>query len=168
MSCAKVGSDANAQIEDSIPQRGMYYSLEDEGVSVIVGCVKNDAHHDWILANMKYNLRLDKNRKGAVNLKSDYANAKYLVLYRQGDTHSDEIYRLTGDYDVMTSDELSGMGYPEPGGKMYLVLGIEDSAEEVLKSRGWDLSSDLIDTSEGSPRLIKYVNLLPPEWVENI
>lgn len=163
-----VGSDANAQIEDSIPQRGMYYSLEDEGVSVIVGCVKNDAHHDWILANMKYNLRLDKNRKGAVNLKSDYANAKYLVLYRQGDTHSDEIYRLTGDYDVMTSDELSGMGYPEPGGKMYLVLGIEDSAEEVLKSRGWDLSSDLIDTSEGSPRLIKYVNLLPPEWVENI
>lgn len=163
-----VSSDVKEQIEESIPQRGLYYSPENEGISVIVGCVKNDSHHDWILRNLKYNLRLDKNRKGAVNLKNDYANAKYLILYKLGNTESKEIYRITDDYNVMTSDELAEMGYPEPGGKMYLVLGISKDVEPVLKDRVWDLSGDLIDTSEGSPRLIKYVNLFPPEWVEEI
>lgn len=163
-----VSSGVKEQIVESIPQRGLYYSPEDEGISVIIGCVKNERHHEWILKNMKYNLRLDKNRKGTVNLKSDYANAKYLILYKLGDKYSNEIYRITEEYNVMTSDELSEMGYPEPGGNMYLVLGISDEVEPVLKDRTWDLSGDLIDTSEGSPRLIKYVNLFPPEWAEDI
>lgn len=152
------------QIEDSIPQRGLYYSYEEEDCTpVIVGCYKNDEHHQWIQDTLRYNLRLDKNRKGAVNLNNDYVHAQFLILYKIGANSSREIYKIAGEPEVLTAEELLDMNYPDPGGRIYLTLKLDPDVDERLKGRLWDLSSDLFDTTGGAPVLIRYLNLLPPE-----
>lgn len=154
----------NEQIDDSIPQRGLYYLNEEEGVGIVFGCIKNEEHHEWILREHKYNLRLDKGRLGSISLSGDYTHAKYLVLYSVGAKISTEVYRLTGEFDVMTNNELIQMGYPQPNGEKYLVLNIDDDIDARLIGKVWDLPSPLFDTEEGSPKLVKYVNLFPPEF----
>ena len=154
------------QIDDSIPQRGLYYVDETDAVPVIFGCYKSDEHHKWILDNKKYNLRLDKGRKGSISLNGDYTHAQYLVLYSVGAKSSMEIYHLNGESDVLTKGELLDLSYPEPNGEKYLVLGFDDKVNDFLKGRTWDLPSPLFDTDEGSPRLVKYINMYPPEAPE--
>lgn len=151
------------QIDDTIPQRGLYYSLENDGISVIIGCYKSEAHHQWIIRNGKYNLRLDKDREGAIGLNNGFTNAQYLVLYAVGKKQSVETYRLTGSSDVMTREDLLLSGYPDPKGKVYLVVDIDSEIDARLKNHIWDLSSELFGTDSGKPTLMKYVNLFPPE-----
>ena len=155
--------NVNEQIDDSIPQRGLYYVNEESGVGVIFGCYKNEDHHQWILERHKYNLRLDKGRRGSISLNGDYTHAQYLVLYELGAKSSAEIHHLTGNADVMTKSELLDLHYPEPNGEKYLVLDIDDNVDERLIGREWDMPSSFFDTEEGSPRLVKYLNLYPPE-----
>jgi len=152
----------NEQIDDSIPQRGLYYINEDEGIGVIFGCYKDDKHYKWILENQKYNLRLDKGRRGSISLNGDYTHAQYLVLYSLGAKTSTEVYHLTGNSDVLTKGELWDMKYPEPNGEKYLVLDFDKEVDPRLIGRVWDMPSDFFDTEEGSPRLVKYINLIPP------
>lgn len=151
------------QIDDTIPQRGLYYSLENDGISVIIGCYKSEAHHQWIIRNGKYNLRLDKDREGAIGLNNGFTNAKYLVLYEVGKKQSVETYRKTGSSGVMTREDLLLSGYPDPKGKVYLVIDIDNEIDARLKNHVWDLSSELFCTDNGKPTLMKYVNLFPPE-----
>ncbi len=153
----------NEQIDDSIPQRGLYYINEEEGIGVVFGCFKNDEHHKWILDNQKYNLRLDKGRRGSISLNSDYTHAKYLVLYSLGAKTSTEVYHLTDNSDVMTKGELLDMRYPEPNGEKYLVLDFDRDVDTRLIGKVWDMPTAFFDTEEGSPRLVKYINLFPPE-----
>ena len=154
------------QIEGSIPQRGLYYVNEDEGISVILGCYKNKEHHDWIISQQKYNLRLDKGRRGSVSLSNDYTHAQYLVLYALGDKKSTEIYSLTGEHEVMTKGMLEELNYPDAQGEVYLVLSISNEVDERLREREWDLNSEFFGTNEGQPTLVKYVNIFPPEVEE--
>lgn len=151
------------QIDDTIPQRGLYYSLKNDGISVIIGCYKSEAHHQWIIRNGKYNLRLDKDREGAIGLNNGFTNAQYLVLYSLGKKQSVETYRLTGSSDVMTREDLLLSGYPDPKGKVYLVVDIDSEIDARLKNHVWDLSSELFGTNTGKPTLIRYLNMFPPD-----
>ena len=151
------------QIDDTIPQRGLYYSLKNDGISVIIGCYKSEAHHQWIIRNGKYNLRLDKDREGAIGLNNGFTNAQYLVLYSLGKKQSVETYRLTGSSDVMTREDLLLSGYPDPKGKVYLVVDIDSEIDARLKNHVWDLSSELFGTNTGNPTLIRYLNMFPPD-----
>ena len=117
---------------------------------------------------MKYNLRLDKDRRGAVNLNNDFTHAKYLVLYAKGEEKSNIVYGLTGDSEVVTKDELLETGYPEPGGKVYLNLDITEDIHPRLKQRFFELSGGLIDSNAGVPQIVKYTNIIPPEWAIDI
>lgn len=155
--------DMRSQVEDAIPQRGLYYSVENEGTSILIACYKNDEHRNWIIRNGKYNLRLDKNRRGAVNLKNDYTTSDYLLLYEFGNKNHQELFRITGTSEVMTADDLISADYPTPGGKLYLVLDIDLEIDIKLKGRTFSLPDDFVNTKEGIPQVIKYVNLFPPE-----
>lgn len=159
-----VEEDIHQQLDYSIPQKGLYYSYEDEGDNVIFGCYKNQAHLEWIKRTMKYNLRLDKDRRGAINLSNDFTHAKYLVLYAKGDSSSDIVFGLTGESEVVTKDELIETGYPDPNGKIYLSLGITDDIPKGLKVLPVNLSGGLIDTKACVPQIVKYTNFVPPEW----
>lgn len=63
----------------------------------------------------------------------------------------------------MTREDLLLLGYPDPKGKVYLVVDIDSEIDDRLKKHVWDLSSDLFCTDSGKPTLMKYVNLFPPE-----
>lgn len=158
--------DVRSQIVDSIPQRGMYYSVEDDGISVLIGCYKSEQHKKWILEHNLYNLRLDKNRRGAVNLRNDFTNAEYLLLYDITNYKNHQILHLTGETEVMDSSSLLELGYPEPGGHLYLVLSIDDYLDPRLKNRPFDLSDDILTSTDGSPMIIKYINFFPPDTDE--
>lgn len=155
--------DLHQQLDYSIPQKGLYYSYEDESDNVIFACYKNPAHLDWIKRTMKYNLRLDKNRRGAVDLSNDFTHAKYLVLYAKGDTSSSLIFKLTGESEVVTKEELLKTGYPNPNGEVYLILCITDDIPEGLKILPINLSGGPINTTECIPQIVKYTNFVPPK-----
>jgi len=150
-------------VDTSIPQRGMYYMPEDDGISIIVGCYKNELHHNWIKENGKYNMRLDKERQGSIKLNGGYTHATYLVLYLYGHPESVEVYHLTGEYDVYTKSELTNLGYPEPSGEKYLVVDIDNDVDPRLDNYTWQLSSPIFKTDSGAPVVIKYLNLFPPD-----
>ena len=152
------------QLDSSIPQKGLYYSYDDDGDSVIFACYKNKEHLDWIKSELKYNLRLDKDRRGAVSLSNVFTHAKFLVLYAKGDKVSNIVYGLSGDSEVVTKEELLDMGYPEPQGKVYLNLGLSEDIHPRLKERSFNLSDGMIDTEACIPQVIKYINIIPPEW----
>ena len=63
----------------------------------------------------------------------------------------------------MTADDLISADYPTPGGKLYLVLDIDLEIDIKLKGRTFSLPDDFVNTKEGIPQVIKYVNLFPPE-----
>ena len=155
--------DLHQQLDYSIPQKGLYYSYEDESDNVIFACYKNPAHLDWIKRTMKYNLRLDKNRRGAVDLSNDFTHAKYLVLYAKGDTSSSLIFKLTGESEVVTKEELLKTGYPNPNGEVYLIICITDDIPEGLKILPINLSGGPINTTECIPQIVKYTNFVPPK-----
>jgi hypothetical protein len=159
-----IEDDVHQQLDSSIPQKGLYYSYDDEGDSVIFACYKSNEHLEWIKSKLKYNLRLDKGRRGAVSLSNDFTHAKYLVLYAKGDKMSNIIYGLSGDSEVVTKDELLELGYPEPQGNIYLNLGLTDNVQPSLKERAFVLSDSMIDTEACIPQVVKYINMIPPEW----
>lgn len=152
------------QIEDSIAQRCLYYSYEGDSISVLFGYYKNDEHHHWIQDQLKYNLRLDKGRKGAVGINNDFTHAQYLVLYKVGDQVSNEIYKITGENQVVTAEDLVAEGYPAPGGKVYLELELSNEIDTRLVEREWSLPNTVFDMSEGEPKLLKYLNPFEPAW----
>ena len=64
---------------------------------------------------------------------------------------------------MMTREDLLLSGYPDPKGKVYLVVDIDSEIDARLKNHIWDLSSELFGTDSGKPTLMKYVNPFPPE-----
>lgn len=158
-----IRDDLRSQIEDSIPQRGLYYSIENSGTSILIACYKSEEHKKWISNNLKYDLCLDKNRRGAINLKNDYTNADYLLLYEKGNQLVQRLFKLTGKAEVVTTEDLIESKHPFPEGKLHLILDISLEIEECLKERIFALPEDFINSKDGIPQIIKYINLFPPE-----
>lgn len=158
-----VDDDIHEQLDYSIPQKGLYYSFGDEVDNVIYGCYKSPKHLEWIQNNMKYNLRLDKGRKGSVSLSNDFTHSKYLVLYGKGDKESKLIYGIVGESEVVTKKELLESNYPEPGGDLYLILKLTEDIHPNLKERVFIFDGSMIDTQACIPQVVKHINLIPPE-----
>ncbi len=163
-----VEDDIHQQLDTSIPQKGLYYSFENEGDNVIFACYQSERHLEWIKAELKYSFLLDKNRQGAVGLNNDFTHAKYLVLYAKGAKVSSIVFGITGESEVVSKDELIASGYPNPQGKIYLNLGLSDNIHPSLKERSFVLSDSLIDTNACIPQVVKYTNIIPPEWAFNM
>lgn len=147
------------QLDSIIPQKGLYYTHKGECINVIFACYKSEKHLEWIKTNMKYNLRLDKNRIGAVSISNDFTNSQYLVLYGEGDKHSSIIYGIKKGTEVVTKEELLDSNYPDPRGNLYLLLSLTDEIDDSLKSRVFSFENTLIDTQACIPQIIKYTQL---------
>ena len=157
--------DVHQQLDYSIPQKGLYYSYEDEGDNVIFACYKSPEHLEWIRRTMKYNLRLDKDRRGAVNLSNDFTHAKYLVLYAKGAKSANIVFGITGESEIVTRDDLLETGYPEPRGRIYLTSDLTENIHPNLIGRTFHLAGGFIDTNACIPQIVKHVNILPPDDV---
>ena len=148
-------------LDRAIPQKGLFYTSKQEGDSVIVACIKNDKQLDWIKANKEFCLCIDDGVPGAVKPSGPFSHAQFLILYKYGETVSKTIYRLTGDYSIKAAKDLQT--YPNLAGNEFLALRLDINVDSVLAEKEWDLSSEVFTAANGSPVIVKYSYLLPPE-----
>lgn len=76
----------NEQLEDSVPQRGLFYTFNEDYAQdlVLVGCIRSEPQSNWILLNGLYNIRLDLGEKhvdGAVKPSKIFMNVSHILLY---------------------------------------------------------------------------------------
>ncbi|MFO0606372.1 MAG: DUF2357 domain-containing protein [Polyangiales bacterium] len=127
-----------SQIFAAPPRTGGVVPLIDErppaDVGLLVAAVKGAAHLAWVRKTMRYNLRAD-GRVGSVALSPTLLAARYVLLH--GAEVAPTLWRLGEAVEGMTGEGLAAMGYPEPGGTLYLVLRLEA-----------ELSTDVVPSPE--------------------
>ena len=116
------------QIKDSIPQRGLTYSLapEDKDSLVLIGYCKS-GNRQTILNNKLYYVRAGL-KAGSLHLMPGFEHSKYLLLH---DRTTKEIYKLkeTGPRFV-SGDELRTLGF-EASKDYYLCFELKDTVPIV-------------------------------------
>jgi len=95
-------------------------------VGLLIAAVKSRDHLAWVRAMRRYNLRAD-GREGSVALSSALMAARYLLLH--GADEAPTLWRLGDAVEAVTDAALVEMGYPEPGGPLYLLLRLEAEVE---------------------------------------
>lgn len=158
-----VREDTRTQIEDSIPQRGLYYSVENNGINILVASYKDDNHQLWIQRNRKFGLCIDKNNKGILKLNSDYANIDYLLLYKNEDTKTQYLYKIIGDPSVTTYNDMIKLDLKVPEGNLFLLYSLDTQIDTRLIGRKFDIDEEFETKTDGTPYIINYINLFPPE-----
>lgn len=159
-----IDESIHQQLDYAIPQKGLYYSFEDEGDNVVFASYKSQAHLAWIKRTLTYSLLLDKGHRGAISLNNDFTHAKYLVLYAKGEKETSIIFGITGESEVVTKEDLLATDYPEPEGKIYLNLKLTTDIHPNLVNYPFYLTGGIIDTQACVPQIVKYTNIIPPDY----
>ena len=94
---------------------------------VLCGYVRGRRHADWIDRSGLYNVRAG-DRRGAVALDSDVLQASDLLLY--GPDTAPTLWSRLGSWFVQSRENLLDVGYPSPGGRVYLCCPIERRDDE--------------------------------------
>lgn len=158
-----IREDTRTQIEDSIPQRGLFYSVENTGTNILIASYKDYNHKVWIERNHKYGLCIDNNNRGILNLNSNYANINYLLLYKAGETDTQNLYKIIGDPEIITDNDMVKLDYNSPEGNLFLLYSLEDQIDSRLIGRKFVIDEEFATQTDGRPYVIKYINLFPPE-----
>jgi len=91
-------------------------------IGLLIAVVKSAAHLDWVRDRRRYNLRAD-GREGSVVISPGLLAARYVLLH--GEALTPTLWRLGDSVEAMTGESLAAMGYPKPGGTLYLLLRLE-------------------------------------------
>lgn len=112
-------------IKDSVPQKGLNYSIapEDENMLVLVGYVKNEQHWKAILKNKIYNVRAGM-VSGSLRLVPGFEHCKYVLLYDSNDHKA--IYALSESGPRLVSKEELVKKKFEVGHDFYLCFDFKD------------------------------------------
>jgi hypothetical protein len=94
---------------------------------VLCGFVKNRGHSAWIKACGLYNVRAG-DRRGAVAADAEILRAPDVVLY--GRDLAPTLWSRRGPWFVQAREELRRIGYPQPGGSVYLCCPVERREDE--------------------------------------
>ena len=107
---------------------------------VLVGYSRSKERFEWYEKNDKYNFRMDDDA-GSLILETSVANARYLLLRKQGEETSENIYRITSKGPkVYSKNQLEKMGYPVIGNlkDYYLVIDIEKVDSTLFGNSVWN------------------------------
>jgi hypothetical protein len=125
---------------------------------VLMGFVRSTAHRKWIERTGLYNLRAG-NRRGAIGPEAEILRASHLLLYGPGVVTT--LWTRRGAWFVQTREDLLRLGYPSPGGPIYLCCPVERNGEEPEWLASLDLGSGDLKASEpGAPFATTWVDLL--------
>lgn len=102
-------NDEKKLLEESIPQKGLYYNSESPKAHDIVlfGCVRDDAQWQWIKDHEWYNVRLQvygHERNGGMPPTQKLLSARHFVLYKFTN-ESIPTVKVLGVYDLQNDDE---------------------------------------------------------------
>lgn len=92
---------------------------------VLLGYVRGAKHRAWIEQTRSYNVRAD-GRRGTLQLGSRELGARLVLLYEQvGDEYRIVDLAYSGEWRAVDRQELISTGYPQPGGRLYLVTTLD-------------------------------------------
>lgn len=145
------------KLDEEFPQRPsreeppVYHDIAAEASfdSLLIGCYRNEEHLHWILANMVYNVRLNK-RKGAVELTYLVGQATKLLLYNQTNHQTYKYFNLSGKIERACAERMIELNYP----------GYQDGREYLLYHLTDELSAPMVDVN----KLIEQYK--PAKWVQ--
>lgn len=131
---------------------------------VILGDVKDEAHHDWIKAHGLYNLRADSGG-GTVGLHARELAADLVVLYSVP-MGLVEVWKVDGPPLLLGRSDLADRHYPNPRGTHYLCLQIsplpwsEWDTEDILRRVEVIRSGQTPTPLHGAPMATTWLELL--------
>ena len=114
-----------AHIKDSVPQKGLNYSIapEDENTLVLVGYVKDEKHWNAILKNKIYNVRAGM-VSGSLRLIPGFEHSKYALLYDSNGRKA--LYALSESGPRLVSKEELVKKKFDVGHEFYLCFDFRD------------------------------------------
>jgi hypothetical protein len=126
---------------------------------VLCGYMRGDRHETWIRRVGMYNVRAG-DRAGALGPDAYELQAEWLLLYR--DSGSRTLWTRDGSWFVQTREQLVDLGYPNPGGPVYLCAPIAECAD----APAWldDIRVDALGSAagrrRGAPFAVSWAELL--------
>ncbi len=135
--------------------------------TIIVGYYKNDAHLQWILNNLKYNVRTG-GKRGIVDINRNLIEARYILLYHG---KHQQLFKVNekDSPQIYTRSQLIEEGYPANKQEQahtqehqtYMVFSLSPDIEEELKEYRWNIS-DLLPEHHlnGKPVTMKLIDLI--------
>jgi predicted component of viral defense system (DUF524 family) len=90
---------------------------------VLCGYVRGERHETWIRRTGLYNVRAG-DRPGALGPDADELRAEWLLLYRDNGWRT--LWTRDGSWFVQTREQLVELGYPSPGGSVYLCAPVAE------------------------------------------
>ena len=96
---------------------------------VLVGCIKNQAHRDWIFRTVPkfkrdfiYNVRLDKSRNGAMNRRELGAKRpRFVIMYDLANPADYLVYRVRNNA-IIKQERMAKGGYENPRGDYFCFI----------------------------------------------
>jgi len=122
--------------------------------TVLFGIYKSKEHKDWILRNMKYNVRLG-NREGAIRKIKQVLDAEYLVLYNPINENDNSVYRLGARHEEWDYSKMKEVNYPLPDNSEYNRYFIYYLLEESKELGDLNVSAKLKEIKEKIKRDLK-------------
>jgi len=123
-----------------MPERyGSQRAIPPDAVSVLIGFCKSEEHYEWIKKHKLYNARMESGR-GSVRLEPLMAGARFLLLHKEGDPVSDDLWKImdTGP-KVFSKERLKRLYYPDPSQDYYLVYEVSKELPEEFRNVTWDV-----------------------------
>jgi predicted component of viral defense system (DUF524 family) len=114
---------------------------------VLCGYVRGERHEIWIRRMGMYNVRAG-DRPGALGPDAHELQAEWLLLYRDDGRRT--LWTRDGSWFVQTREQLVELGYPSPGGSVYLCAPVV----EFVEAPTWlnDVHVDALASAAGGRR----------------
>jgi predicted component of viral defense system (DUF524 family) len=131
--------DGKNILNEPIPEYIGENKLIPDETFVLLGFYNKPEHLKWYKQSGLYNFRVGTGN-GSLELTSEVANAKFLLLHAKDDKSSNEIWKITsGGPKIYSKNDLLKKGYPtEPSQDFYLVLEVEKLSNNEFNNAYWD------------------------------
>ena len=160
-----INANATDLLDDSIPQKGLYYTTEFNDASdlIVVASCKDEEQRKWIVNNHWYNVPLAQVNETPLMMK-----AKYILLHVKGESESDYLFPIVkGKYEVWTKEKLQSYSYLHPSHDAYFMFRIGDRGrlpkEAVEKSFKFTEAKYISSNHKQPIAFVKYDDLVKTE-----
>lgn len=148
------------QIKDSVPQRGLSYSLrpKNEDSLVLIGYAKSE---DWqkIVDNKLYYTRAEL-EKGSLRLQPGIEWTKYLLIH-DAKNMKRELYKLNEKGPrIVSKQTLVDMGFTPQHGEFFLAFDLDNSASTPINPEN---ISNISIKNKYAPYFVKYAEVFVSE-----
>lgn len=148
--------DSENELKEPLPESfNENRDLIPDETFVLVGYYNSPEQYAWISKNHLYNFRIGS-RKGSLVLDKKTVSSRYLLLHKEGEKYSGDLWRIVSKGPkVFSKGELLKKGYPAPSQENYLVIELERITDPEFENIKWDFRK-LSNYSRGRASAIPF------------